>query len=106
MVVLGWVCLLPSGGETLQQVAQRSASCPISGSIQGQLGQGSEQLDWVAHCRRIGLCDFVSPLHPKLLQSSQLPLRIINYLERSRYFLMWTKSFTVSAALVLISRRR
>lgn len=61
MVVLGFVCFLQSGGETLQQVAQRSASCPISGSIQGQVGQGS-------HYRRIGLCDFVSPLHPKLLQ--------------------------------------
>lgn len=77
----------------------------ISGNIQGQVGQGSEQPDWVAHCKRIGLCDFISPLHPRLLQSSLLPLTMINYLQRSRCFLMWTKSFTVNAVLVVISRR-
>ena len=42
-------------GETLAQVAQRGGRCPISGDLQGQVGQGSEQPDLVedvpAYCR-------------------------------------------------------
>ena len=35
------------GDETLAQVAQRGGRCPIPGSIQGQVGWGSEQPDLV-----------------------------------------------------------
>ena len=35
------------GGETLEQVAQRHGGSPIPGSLQGQAGWGSEQLDLV-----------------------------------------------------------
>jgi len=49
------------GGETLEQVAQRSSGGPVPGNIQGQVGQGSEQAGLVedvpAHCRGIGLDD-------------------------------------------------
>ena len=31
------------GGEALEQVAQRDCGCPISGSVQGQVGWGFEQ---------------------------------------------------------------
>ena len=31
------------GGEALEQVAQRSCGCPLPGSVQGQVGCGSEQ---------------------------------------------------------------
>ena len=31
------------GGEALEQVAQRGCRCPISGSVQGQVGWGFEQ---------------------------------------------------------------
>jgi len=31
------------GGETLEQVAQRSYGCPLPGSVQGQVGWGFEQ---------------------------------------------------------------
>ncbi|KAK4810510.1 hypothetical protein QYF61_004290 [Mycteria americana] len=34
-------------GETLEQVAQRSCECPITGSVQGQVGWGFEQPDLV-----------------------------------------------------------
>jgi len=35
--------ILPcEGGETLAQAAQRSCGCPLPGSAQGQVGQGSE----------------------------------------------------------------
>ena len=47
------------GGETLEQVAQRGGRCPIPGTIQGQVGRGSEQPDLVedvpAHGRGVGL---------------------------------------------------
>ena len=33
------------GGETLEQVAQRSGRCPIPRNIQGRVRQGSEQPD-------------------------------------------------------------
>ena len=33
------------GAEALAQGAQRSCGCPIPGSVQGQVGQGLEQLD-------------------------------------------------------------
>jgi len=46
------------GGETLEQVAQRGRRCHILGSIQRQVGRGSEQPDLVeaipAHCRAFG----------------------------------------------------
>ena len=49
------------GGEPLEQVAQRCGKCPISGNIQGQVGQDSEQPDLVedvpAYSRGIGLDD-------------------------------------------------
>jgi len=32
--------LYNEGGETLEQVAQRSYGCPIIASVQGQVGQG------------------------------------------------------------------
>ena len=42
-------------------VAQRGGRCPMAGNIQGQVRQGSEQLDLVedvpAHCRGVGLDD-------------------------------------------------
>jgi len=35
--------ILPhEGGETLAQAAQRSCGCPLPGSVQGQVGWGSE----------------------------------------------------------------
>jgi len=49
------------GGETLEQVAQRDGGCPISGSVQGHVGQGSEKPglaeDVPAHCTGFGLDD-------------------------------------------------
>ena len=46
------------GGETLEQVAQRSCGCPLPGSVQGQVGRSSEQTGLVedvpAHGRRVG----------------------------------------------------
>ena len=48
-------------GETLAQVAQRGCGCPVPGTIQGQVGQGSEKPDLVedvpAHGRGVGLDD-------------------------------------------------
>jgi len=35
--------LYSEGGEALAQVAQRSCGCPLPGSVQGQVGQGSER---------------------------------------------------------------
>ena len=47
--------------ETLEQFSQRSCGRPIIGSVQGQVGQGFEQLGLVegvpAHGRRVGLHD-------------------------------------------------
>lgn len=47
------------GAEALAQVAQRGGGCPISGNIQYQVGQASEQPGLVGeipvHCRRVGL---------------------------------------------------
>ena len=49
------------GDETLAQIAQRGSGGAIPGNIQGQVGQGSEQLglaeDVPAHCRGVGLDD-------------------------------------------------
>jgi len=49
------------GGETLERVALRGGGGPIPGSIQGQVGLGSEQPGLVedvpAHCRGVGLDD-------------------------------------------------
>ena len=48
--------------ETQVQVALTGGRCHISGSIQGQDGQGSEQPDQaedvLAHCRKVGPHDF------------------------------------------------
>jgi len=53
--------LYNKGGETLEQIAQRSSGGPIPGNIQDQAGQGSEQPGLVedipAHCRGVGLDD-------------------------------------------------
>jgi len=47
------------GGETLEQIAQRSSGGPIPANIQGQVGRCSEQPalaeDVPARCRGIGL---------------------------------------------------
>ena len=49
------------GGETVEQVAQRSSGCPIMGSVQGEVGRGFEKPDLVeavpAHGRGVGLDD-------------------------------------------------
>jgi len=49
------------GGETLEQIAQRSSGGLILGKIPGQVGRGSEQsglvADIPAHCRGAGLDD-------------------------------------------------
>lgn len=49
------------GGETLDQIAQRSGGCPIPQNIQGQVTQGSEQIDLFenvpAHGTEFGLHD-------------------------------------------------
>jgi len=49
------------GGETLEQVTQRSGRCPIPGNIQCQFGLGSEQPglieDASARCRGVELDD-------------------------------------------------
>jgi len=46
------------GGETLEQVSQRSCRCPLPGSVQGQVGWSSEQHGLVegvpAHGRGVG----------------------------------------------------
>ena len=34
--------LYSEGGETLEQVARRSGRCPLRGSVQGQVGWGSD----------------------------------------------------------------
>ena len=52
-------------GETVDQVAKRGGGCLIPGSIQGQVGWGSEQPDLVedvpAHGRVVGLADLRGP---------------------------------------------
>ena len=49
------------GGETLEEVAQRSCGCPIIGSVQSQVGWGFKQTDVVkdvpAHGRAVELDD-------------------------------------------------
>jgi len=49
------------GGETLEQIVQRSSGGPILENIAGLAAQGSEQPDQVldvpAHCRGFGLDD-------------------------------------------------
>jgi len=49
------------GGETLEQIAQRSSGGPIPGNTQGHVGWGSEQPGLVedvpAHSRGVGLQD-------------------------------------------------
>ena len=46
------------GSEALEQVSRRSCSCPIPGSIQGEVGWGFEQAGLVegvpAHGREVG----------------------------------------------------
>ena len=46
------------GGEALEQIAQRSCGCPITGDVQSQIGWGLEQPSLVRgdpiRCRRIG----------------------------------------------------
>ena len=50
---------LQRGGETLEEVAQRSCRCPLPGSVLGQVGWGFEQSvlvkDVPAHDRWVGL---------------------------------------------------
>ena len=47
------------GGEALEQVAQSSCGCPITESVQGQVGWGFEQPDLVkdvpVYCRGLEL---------------------------------------------------
>ncbi|NXG59602.1 ANS1A protein, partial [Hemiprocne comata] len=58
-----------NGGETLSQVAQGSCGCPISGSVEGQVGWGLEQPGRVggvpAHAGGLGLDDLEGPFQPK-----------------------------------------
>jgi len=46
------------GGETREQVAQRSCGCPLAGSVQGQVGRGFEHPGLVggvpAHGKGVG----------------------------------------------------
>jgi len=53
--------LYAEGGEALAPDAQRSCRCPMPGTIQSQVGQGSEQAGLVkdvpGHCRGVGLDD-------------------------------------------------
>jgi len=46
------------GGDALEQVAQGSCGCPLSGSVQGEVGWSSEQPGLVggvpAHGRGVG----------------------------------------------------
>ena len=57
----GEVILPLYSSETLEHAAQRSCGCPIIGSVQGQVGWGSEQPDLVkdvpVHGREVGLDD-------------------------------------------------
>lgn len=50
------------GGETLQQVSQRSCECPIIEGVQGQVGWGFQQpglvKDVTAYCKVVGLAEF------------------------------------------------
>jgi len=60
------------GGETLEQIAQRSSGCPITGSVQSRVEWGFDQLGLVegdpAHDRGIGLDDLYSnPNHSKII---------------------------------------
>jgi len=55
------------GGKALAQVAQRSCSCPLPGSVQDQAGQGFEQPDVVegvpAHSRGVELHEGYGPFN-------------------------------------------
>lgn len=57
-------------GKTLEQLAQRGGRCHIPGSVQGQVGQDSEQCgpveDACAHCKGIGLDYLQKPCQCKL----------------------------------------
>jgi len=57
------------GGEALEQAAQRGGGGPIPGNIQGQVGQGSEQLGLVedvpAYCRGMAQATFKGPFQAK-----------------------------------------
>lgn len=59
--VRGIVALHNKGGDTLEWVDQRSCGCPISGSVEGRVGQGFEQPDLVegipVHSMEVGLDD-------------------------------------------------
>ena len=54
-----------TGGEALEQVAQRGGGCPILGDTQGQTGQCSEHPDLavgvLVHCRGVGLDTLKDP---------------------------------------------
>ena len=43
-LILGFI-FYHEGGEVLKQAAQRRCGCPLPGSVQGQVGWGSEQPD-------------------------------------------------------------
>ena len=56
----GWVFYY-TGSEVLKWFAQRGGGYPVSGGVQGQAGQGSEQPDLAVsvpvHCRGVVLDD-------------------------------------------------
>jgi len=72
------------GGETLEQVAQRGGRCPISGNVQGQVGQGSEHpglvKDVPIHCTGVGLDDLQNSFQPKALYGSKIQCTIVTQL--------------------------
>ena len=51
------------GGETLEQVAQRSCGCPLPGIVQGQVGWSSEQPGLVEGVPAHGSGAFHDPAH-------------------------------------------
>jgi len=51
------ILLYCEGGEALDQLAQGSCGCPITGSVQGQVWWGFEQPGLVEGGRGVGLGD-------------------------------------------------
>lgn len=59
-------------GETLEQAAQKCGECLVSGNIQGQAGQGSEQPEVVedipVHCSEVRLSDLLKSFPTQIVQ--------------------------------------
>jgi len=67
------------GCEALEHIAQRSFVCPLSVSVQGQVGWGFEEPGVVegvsAHGRRLELDGLEGPFQPKLFYDSVIQSR-------------------------------